>query len=715
MIWHIFRKDLRLVWPLATFVAGVQLLNAGLLIGGGRFARSSMGEMGEFGWVSNIAVPGVALLGLAVLVMAAIQQDRLPGTTQDWLTRPIPRSQLLVAKLLFVVLNGLLPILAADLAMGLAEHLAMADVVAGSLTRSAVLLGLVCVPAALIGAVTRTLTEALVLVVAVSVLLIIEFVTLAQIRVPLPMMQSGYDWIVAPILVFLNLGALLIFLPLQFRWRSTNRVRWFLTAYFCLLPAVVFVPWDAAFQIHRALDFRSIASAVSITLDTARRITFTPTPSYPTKPGKPESVMLRVPVVVSNLGPRNRLNVDRIELHSIKSEHAGLKEGSLDEDLSKAHPFGYFLDRSPDPGKQSPEIVLTLPFDAFNAAHTARSVIELRLLATTLRLTTEKSIESLAEGSIDGHGRCHLQNDVRFGRSSKVIYCVSARPIGNCLGISDPSRPVRNAEVNAFMCARSTYAPWPLPLWRDAYYSVSLGAADDWQQQVRAEPSSDVPRKSNRIITNYVADVHVVRMLGFQIGSAIEKAGVESQSADGVGPAARFASPAGVVADRRGNLFIVDEADSVIRKLTPAGEVGTFAGVAQQTGRNDGVARDARFTRPHGIAIDSADNLFVADSGNGLIRKITPAGIVSTLMGITGDTGKRLEPLRFKNPRGVVCAPDGTLYVIDSNAIANGDSRVRKISPAGVVSTVAGPDEPDGGPYNGRVMLAVPASGSDRD
>jgi ABC-type transport system involved in multi-copper enzyme maturation permease subunit len=222
MIWHIFRKDLRLLWPLAAFVACTQLFNAGLLISGGRFARSSTDVMSEFGWVSNIALPGVALLGLAVLVMAVIQQDRLPGTTQDWLTRPIPRGQLLAAKLLFVVLNGLLPILAADLAMGMAEHLDFADVVAASLTRGGVLLCLVCVPAALIGAVTRTLTEALVLVVAMGVLLIIEFIAYAQVQVPLRMMQSGYDWIIAPILVFLNLGALLILIPLQFRLRSSN-------------------------------------------------------------------------------------------------------------------------------------------------------------------------------------------------------------------------------------------------------------------------------------------------------------------------------------------------------------------------------------------------------------------------------------------------------------------------------------------------------------
>jgi hypothetical protein len=696
MIWHIFRKDFRLLWPLATFVAGVQLLNAGLLIDGGRFLRSSMGEMSELGWVSNVALPGVALLGLVVLTMAVIQQDRLPGTTQDWLTRPIRRSQLFGAKLLFVALTGLLPILAADLAMGLAEHLKVADVVAGSFTRSAALLCLVCLPAALVGAMTRTLTEALVLVIAVGVLLIIEFITLSQIRFALPMMQSGYSWVIAPVLTFLNLAALLVLLPLQLRWRSTNRVRWILAAYFCLFPAVAFIPWDAALRIHRALDSGNVANAVSITLDSSRKVTFTPLPAFP-RTGKPVSVTLQVPIVVSDLGPGNRLHVDRTQL-----------AGSLDEDLG-LYPFGYVLDRSFDAGKPLPEIVLTVPFDAFNAARAAQSRIELQLWATKLRLVAEKPLQSLAGGSIDDHGRCEVQETVRFGRSSKVVYCVSARPIGNCFSTRDPSRPLRNPQLAAFRCMGATYAPWPLPLWRDAYYSVALGAADDWQQAVRAEPSGETLKKSNLIITNYVPDVHVMQAFDFKIGAAIERARVQSQSTDGLGPAARFASPAGAVADRRGNLFIVDQADSVIRKVTPAGEVSTFAGVAQQTGRNDGVARDARFADPHGIAIDAADNLFVADTGNGLIRKITPAGIVSTIMGISGEKDSRSEPLRFKNPRGVVCAPDGSIYVIDSNAIDNGNPLVRKISPAGVVSTVAGPDEPVASPNND-MLLAMPAA-----
>jgi hypothetical protein len=522
------------------------------------------------------------------------------------------------------------------------------------------------------------------------------------------MMQSGFGWSVAPILICLSLGGLLILLPLQFRWRSNNRVRWILAAYFCLLPAVVFIPYDAAVQLDRALDFRNIVSPVSITLDTSRGITFTPIPSRAARPGKPGSVLLRIPVVASDLGAGDQIYVDRLKLHSIDPERRGLA-GPLNEDLSNVNQFGYMLDRSLDPAKPTPEIFLTLPFDAFDAARADQSRIEIQLLATTLRLTAEKPIQSLAPGSIDDHGRCYPQNDRRLGKSSKVIYCVSARPICNCFTTTDLSRRLRNNGMASLRCGGASYAPWPLPLWRDAYYSVSLGAADGWRQPVGAEPDSEMPKKYDLIVTNYVPDVHIVRKFDFQIGLAVERASVESQSVDGEGHAARFASPAGMVADRRGNLFIVDVADSVIRKVTPTGEVSTFAGMAQKTGRNDGVARDARFARPQGIAIDSADNLFVADTGNGLIRKITPAGIVSTEMGFTGNMGNRMEALRFKNPRDVLCAPDGTLYVIDSNTVGNGNLAVRKVSPAGVVSTVAGPDESVGDTDNVGAVLAVPA------
>jgi DNA-binding beta-propeller fold protein YncE len=153
-----------------------------------------------------------------------------------------------------------------------------------------------------------------------------------------------------------------------------------------------------------------------------------------------------------------------------------------------------------------------------------------------------------------------------------------------------------------------------------------------------------------------------------------------------------------MVADRHGNLFVVDQMDNVIRKVTPAGEVSTFAGAAQEKGRNDGPGQDARFNRPQGIAIDSADDLFVADTGNGVIRKITPAGAVSTIV-VSDSTQRDEAPVRFKSPTGIVSTSDGTLYVIDHIQMEGGaaGSVVRKIAPNGVVSNLAGPGDRDDG------------------
>jgi hypothetical protein len=400
-------------------------------------------------------------------------------------------------------------------------------------------------------------------------------------------------------------------------------------------------------------------------------------------------------VVVSNLGPGNRLYIDRIKVNSIDTRNA----------------FGYILDRA-SLDKPAAQIVVTLPYDDFIAARTAHSEIQIQLWATKLRLTAERPLLSVPGGSIDDHGRCERRTAVRFGKPTQVIDCVSTRPIGDCFGITDPSHPVRTGGMIA--CRGLTYAPWPLPLWRDAYYSVWL-SANDLLRQFRADPAADPPNASAQIITNYVPDEHMVRALSLQAASAIERAGSEGQSVDGAGAAARFASPASVVVDKRGNLFIVDGADSVIRKITPTGEVSTVAGKVQQTGRNDGTAQEARFTHPLGIAIDGADNLLIADTGNGLIRKITPAGIVSTLTGVVAEGGNR-EVLHFENPRSVIYTPDGTLYVIDSNAPQPyGNPVVRKISAAGVVSTIAGPEQPVGRTDNGGMVLELPAEELRRD
>src|SRR6266699_2348339 len=104
-------------------------------------------------------------------------------------------------------------------------------------------------------------------------------------------------------------------------------------------------------------------------------------------------------------------------------------------------------------------------------------------------------------------------------------------------------------------------------------------------------------------------------------------------SPDQAGSAAQFNLPTGVTVDRAGNVYVSDTFNHVIRKMTPTGEVTTLAGLAGSTGSANGTGSDARFYFPNDVAVDTAGNVFVADYFNFTIRKVTPAGEVTTLAG----------------------------------------------------------------------------------
>lgn len=140
-------------------------------------------------------------------------------------------------------------------------------------------------------------------------------------------------------------------------------------------------------------------------------------------------------------------------------------------------------------------------------------------------------------------------------------------------------------------------------------------------------------------------------------------------SADGKGSAARFNYPEGLSVDSQGNVFVADYFNDTIRKITPAGQVSTFAGKANQTGHLDGLGQAARLTSPSELCIDSTDNLYFIDSSNSTIRKITPAGKVITIGGTPGVHSAADGPgplAQFCRPAGIAVAPDGTLYVSDT-------------------------------------------------
>jgi hypothetical protein len=159
-------------------------------------------------------------------------------------------------------------------------------------------------------------------------------------------------------------------------------------------------------------------------------------------------------------------------------------------------------------------------------------------------------------------------------------------------------------------------------------------------------------------------------------------------SADGTSTAARFNHPAGITTGTSGNFYLADEDNHTIRSITPAGAVITLAGMAGTFGTNNGTGNEARFRSPNGAAVDEGGNVYVADSGNHTIRKITPAGVVTTLAGSAGKAGTNDgtgAAARFNNPTRVAVDGVGNVYVSDSINHA-----IRIVTPAGAVTTLAG-------------------------
>ena len=154
--------------------------------------------------------------------------------------------------------------------------------------------------------------------------------------------------------------------------------------------------------------------------------------------------------------------------------------------------------------------------------------------------------------------------------------------------------------------------------------------------------------------------------------------------ANGTGNSAMFSRLSQIAIDNSGNIYIADSGNHRIRKITSSGVVSTFAG-SGVAGFANGASSVAKFWNPSGVAVDSNGNVYVADTSNHLIRKITPSGVVSTFAG-TGSIGYADGTIaQFHAPMGLAVDTNGNLYVADQQ-----NYRVRKITPAGVVSTLAG-------------------------
>ena len=173
--------------------------------------------------------------------------------------------------------------------------------------------------------------------------------------------------------------------------------------------------------------------------------------------------------------------------------------------------------------------------------------------------------------------------------------------------------------------------------------------------------------------------------------TTVAGSGIATGSSNGVGTNALFANLRGVAANNAGNLLVTDAGgNNEIREVTSAGVVSTVAGsyVVPAGGSADGVGASAQFNEPAGVAVDSTGNVYVSDYANNEVRMITPAGVVSTLAGLatvagTNDGAGNLA--RFNQPDGIGVGLSGKVFVVDT-----GSDTIRMITPAALVTTIAG-------------------------
>ena len=193
----------------------------------------------------------------------------------------------------------------------------------------------------------------------------------------------------------------------------------------------------------------------------------------------------------------------------------------------------------------------------------------------------------------------------------------------------------------------------------------------------------------------YVADTgnHTIRKITSG-GAVTTLAGASNQigSSDGTGAGALFNSPAGVAVDAGGNVYVADTGNHTIRKITSGGAVTTLAGSPNQIGASDGTGSGALFYAPGGVTVDASGNVFVADTMNHTIRKITSGGVVTTLAGTPYQYGSQDGTgigAQFNFPGAISMDAGGNLYVADTF-----NTTIRKVTSSGVVTTLAGNSVP---------------------
>jgi hypothetical protein len=489
MAWHILRKDLWLLWPLAVLVAAVHALSAAVDVWLGRFLEPRQ--------ILGLArgLPILSFLGIVILTVVLAQQDPVPGDRQDWLLRPIRRRSMVAGKLLFILLIVIAPLLVSDFAQGLADEFPLAVAFGAAVSRSAWVFCFLALPALALGAVTRDLTQALALAFAILVVWIgAHFMLVMGLGAHAPLAGLGASWLVAASWAAIAVIATTTVILLQYLRRQTLSSRMVIAVAVVLGELSLFFPLRGVLAVEGRLSSDPhAATSVALAFD-AQSGPFRPkadgamplpriaNPNPLLFAGAPKArpAELLLPLRIDGLKPGDVLFLDRADVRVIEGAGASLYGGGVDGQSATLYEGRANLSidgiasiadtqmeiRQGDRGPPHAYEPVFIPQSAFARLRDRPVTLELQYSLTLLRAVPAVSIPAAGgDARLPGIGWCATRVDgdgdaVELGciRTAYPLSCISFR-------LEETSGPLRNPEISRCV---PDYAPLPVDNWYTA-------------------------------------------------------------------------------------------------------------------------------------------------------------------------------------------------------------------------------------------------------
>jgi hypothetical protein len=465
MPWHIFKKDWKLLWPLALVGAASQALLTVL-----RYQSEPSHGQEALSTVLTLCL----VIAIVLLIVLTVQQDAIPGVNQDWLVRPIKRRDLLLAKLLAVALLIHGPMVASNLAQGLAEGFSFGSTLRETLLSTFEVALVFTLPVMAIAAMSKSLTEALIGSLAIVLGLILTYLIIARaLHLSHPVEGTGVAWVWRSLSHLLLLLVTATVLLQQYFRRSTRSSRALFAAGLILFMLMPGLPWRPAFAIQRWLSANPEADhTISIKFDPAAGPqTADANAGQPDKQvfvkqsdekekktaGSKDTTPIFLPLRILGLPPGLSLHADRSEIRLVDADGEILYRGT-----------GHIFDLLPPGGGDGQTLLrqtIEIPAAIYRRAADQTVQLEADYSLTLLRPQALPPLSAL-----NGHRRLsgvgHCTSRMSKDGTAIVVSCRAAGELPTCMSMALEQTTSARRNPETFDCELN-YQPTPLRFYED--------------------------------------------------------------------------------------------------------------------------------------------------------------------------------------------------------------------------------------------------------